>query len=151
MAAHDEPESQSEVIGAALDGAFFTVGVGASAGGLDALTALLEHATLERLALIVVQHLAPTHDSMLPVLLAKSTRAPIHVAEDGLRVEPGNVYVIPPNADLALLDGVLQVIAQTPHTGPRLPVDFFFRSLADDQGDRAIGIVMSGTGSDGTL
>src|SRR4051812_43270901 len=129
----------------------FVVGVGTSAGGLEALGALLDHLTLDRLALIVVQHLAPTHDSMLVQLLAKLTRVPVMAAEHGLRVEPRHVYVIRPNADLALLDGVLQVTPLATRPGPRLPINSFFRSLADDQGERAIGVILSGTGSDGAL
>jgi len=129
---------------------FFIVGVGASAGGLEALTALLGSIRLDGMAFVVVQHLAPRHDSLLPALLARTTSIAVTAAEDGMQVEPNKVYVIPPNSDLAILEGVLHVMtpprAAAPH-GPHLPVDYFFRSLAADQGTPAIGIVLSGTGS----
>jgi two-component system CheB/CheR fusion protein len=147
MPEHDEGGRTAQ----AMPGrAFFSAGVGMSAGGLEALGPLLAHATLDRIALIVVQHLAPAHESVLPALLSKSTSVPVLLAEDGMRIAPRHVYVIPPNADLAILDGVLQVMTPPTTTVPRLPIDFFLRSLADDQADRAIGIVLSGTGSDGT-
>ena len=133
---------------------FFIVGVGASAGGLEALTALLSSVKLDGMAFVVVQHLAPRHESLLPALLARTTSIAVVAAEDGMQVEPNQVYVIPPNSDLAILQGVLHVMtpprAAAPH-GPHLPIDYFFRSLADDQGTRAIGIVLSGTGTDGTF
>ncbi len=132
---------------------FFIVGVGASAGGLEALSAFLKGLNLDSMAVVVVQHLAPKYESVLPALLARSSGAKVLAVEDGMRVEPGRIYVIPPNADLAILRGVLHLM--TPPTGathgPRLPIDYFFRSLAEDQGSRSIGIVLSGTGSDGTF
>ncbi|HVY37255.1 MAG TPA: chemotaxis protein CheB [Polyangia bacterium] len=129
------------------------VGVGASAGGLEALTALLANLTLDSTAVIVVQHLSPAHETMLPALLARASTYKVALAKDGTAVAPNHVYVIPPNADLAILRGVLQTMplpANRPR-GPHLPVDYFFRSLADDQGSRAIGVVLSGTGTDGTF
>jgi two-component system, chemotaxis family, CheB/CheR fusion protein len=130
---------------------FFVVGVGASAGGLEALGALVRHVTLETMAFIVVQHLAPTHDSALPTLLSRSTPIEVLLAADGQTVEPNRVYVIPPNADLLIEGGVLRVISPQSTSGPRLPIDSFFRSLAADQGSRAVGVILSGNGSDGTL
>jgi two-component system CheB/CheR fusion protein len=130
---------------------FFVVGVGASAGGLEALGALVRHLTLDSMAFIVVQHLAPTHDSALPTLLSRSTPIEVLLATDGQMVAPNHVYVIPPNADLLIEDGVLRVISPQSTSGPRLPIDSFFRSLAADQGSRAIGVILSGNGSDGTL
>jgi two-component system CheB/CheR fusion protein len=130
---------------------FFVVGIGASAGGLEALEALIEHVPLDSMAFIVVQHLAPQHESALPQLLGRSGRLEVVLAVDGMTIEAGRVYVIPPNADLAVMHGVIRVITPPrPHV-PRLPIDFTFRSLADDQGPNAIGVVLSGTGTDGTF
>jgi two-component system CheB/CheR fusion protein len=133
---------------------FFIVGIGASAGGLEALTALLGNIKLDCMAFVVVQHLAPKHESFLPALLSRTSNIKVVAAVDGTQVEPNKVYVIPPNSDLAILQGMLHVMSP-PRTGgvhgPHLPVDYFFRSLAADQGPRSIGIVLSGTGSDGTF
>src|SRR5258705_2414329 len=130
---------------------FFVVGIGASAGGLEALSELVKHAPLDKMALVVVQHLAPHHESILPQLLARSTKVEVLAAADGMPAEPNHVYVIPPNSDLAVLHGILRVVP--PHTDgrPRLPIDYFFRSLAQDKGPAAIGVILSGTGTDGTL
>ena len=133
----------------------FIVGVGASAGGLEALNGLLSHVKLDSMAFVVVQHLAPRYESLLPALLGRNSNIKVVAAEDGTPVEANKVYVIPPNADLAILEGVLHVMSPprsiTHTSGPHLPVDYFFRSLAADQGPRSIGIVLSGTGSDGTF
>ena len=130
----------------------FVVGIGASAGGLEALASLIANLTLDSMSFVVVQHLSPEHESALPTLLSRSSRAVTVVgAVDGVKVEANHVYVIPPNADLGILDGRLQVITPPTLPHPRLPIDYFFRSLAADQGARAIGVVLSGTGSDGTL
>jgi len=106
------------------------------------------------MAFVVVQHLAPKHESFLPALLSRTSNIKVIAAADGTHVEPNKVYVIPPNSDLAILQGVLHVMSPprtaTPH-GPHLPIDYFFRSLAADQGTRSIGIVLSGTGTDGTF
>ena len=130
------------------------VGIGASAGGLEALSALLKNVALDSMAFVVVQHLAPKHESFLPALLSRVSNIKVDVAADGTAVQPNRVYVIPPNADLAVLRGVLHVMTP-PHDdgghGSHRPVDYFFRSLAEDLGPRAIGIVLSGTGSDGTF
>ena len=128
------------------------VAIGASAGGLEAfrelLLALPDHTGL---AFIFIQHLDPKHASMLSELLAKSTRMPVLQVKDQMRVEPNKVYVIPPNVGMRLSDGELQLTERTAGLGPHLPIDEFFRSLADDRGNRAIAVVLSGTGSDGTL
>jgi two-component system CheB/CheR fusion protein len=135
------------------DPEFFIVGVGASAGGLEALTAFLKGLALDAMAVVIVQHLSPDHESMLPVLLSRSSTAAVVVVKDGMRVEPGRIYVIPPNANLAILQGTLHLMPPPVGAahGPRLPIDYFFRSLAADRGARSIGIVLSGTGSDGTF
>ena len=132
-------------------GAFTVVGVGASAGGLEALGELIGNVATDSVAIIVVQHLAPHHESLLTQLLARSSRLAVVTATDGMRLEPNHVYVTPPNAHLALLHGVLRVLSPLDANGPRSPVDYMFRSLAEDQGHSAIGIVLSGTGTDGTF
>ncbi|GAC1602683.1 MAG: chemotaxis protein CheB [Myxococcales bacterium] len=134
---------------AALD--FFVVGVGASAGGLEALAALVRSIPPDRMSFVVVQHLSPNRESMLTELLARQSTIQVLTAENGMRVARNHVYVIPPNADLSLDRGVLHLHRPEAARGPRHPVDSFFRSLARDQGARAIGVVLSGTGTDGTL
>ena len=147
-----EPEPEPEPIEAArAPGTLVVVGIGASAGGLEALGELVQHAPLGPMAFIVVQHLAPHHESLLPQLLARSTKLTVVAAVDGTTLEGGHIYVSPPNANLAVLHGTLRLITPPDTHGVRLPIDFLFRSLADDQGSRAIGIVLSGTGTDGTF
>jgi chemotaxis methyl-accepting protein methylase/signal transduction histidine kinase/chemotaxis response regulator CheB len=129
------------------------VGVGASAGGLEAFSELLLHIAGHDhgMALVLIQHLDPTHTSFLREALVKTTKLPVQQAEDGLRVEPGHVYVIPPNTSLGIRDGRL-TLAPRP-LDPKvkhLPIDAFFRELAAERGGRAIGVVLSGTASDGT-
>jgi two-component system, chemotaxis family, CheB/CheR fusion protein len=135
-----------------LDGSFFIVGIGASAGGLEAIEAFLHQLPPQSgLAFIVVQHLDPTHKGMMVELLARATTMKVSQVKDRSRVEPNHVYVIPPNTDLSILHGVLHLLAPLAPRGLRLPIDFFFRSLAADQKTRGIGVVLSGMGSDGTL
>ncbi|MGH2820102.1 MAG: chemotaxis protein CheB, partial [Actinomycetota bacterium] len=127
------------------------VGIGASAGGLEAFSQLLRALPADTgMAFVLVQHLDPTHESRLPEVLARTTAMPIGTVTGGLRVEPDRVYVIPSNADLTIEGGVF---ALTPRAGVdrHTPIDHFFRSLAQEQEGRAIGVVLSGTGSDGTL
>ena len=127
------------------------VGIGASAGGLEAFTQLLGALPVDTgMAFVLVQHLAPQHESMLTALLSHATALAIQEARDGMRLEPNHVYVIPPNTNLAVLHGRLSLMPRTEARGQHLPVDFFFRSLAADQKGRAIGVVLSGTASDGT-
>jgi len=129
----------------------FVVGIGASAGGLEALGELVKHVPMDKMAFVVVQHLAPHHDSVLPQLLSRTSKAKVQTATDGIPAEPNHVYVIPPNTDLALLHGSLRLIPPSGGERPRLPIDYFFRSLAQDKGSLAIGVILSGTGTDGTL
>lgn len=130
----------------------FVVGIGASAGGLEALASLIASLTLDSMSFVVIQHLSPDHESALPTLLSRSSSVvSVVAATDGTLLQANHVYVIPPNANLGILDGRMQVISPPALPHPRLPIDFFFRSLAADQGARAIGVVLSGTGSDGTL
>ena len=128
---------------------FPIVGFGASAGGLEAFTQVLKHLPAETgMGFVLVQHLDPKHASMLTGLLAKATRMTVLEVKDRMRVEPDHVYVIPPNANMAILHGVLNLM---PRGDSRMPVDFFLHSLALDQGSKAIGVILSGTASDGTL
>ena len=134
--------------------AFPVVGIGASAGGLAAFEAFFSGMPVDidpGMAFILVQHLAPDHKSLLTELIQHSTRMPVVEVEDGMTVKPNCVYIIPPNCDMAFINGTLQLLEPFSQRGLRLPIDFFFRSLAQDQRERAIGIVLSGTGSDGTL
>ena len=134
------------------DRAFPIVGIGASAGGLEAVSQLLEHLDADTgLAFVLVQHLDPTHPSLLSSLLARRSPIPVVEATDGLEVAPNHVYVIPPNHTLAILRGVLHLLPRTETRGRHMSVDYFFRSLADDQGARAVGVVLSGADSDGSL
>ena len=130
------------------------VAVGASAGGLAAVQQFLAGipaGTETGLAFVLVQHLDPDHKSMLKGLLEKGTHLGVEVAEDGVEVRAERLYINPPSKELALLAGRLRLVEPRVVHGVRLPIDAFFRSLADDRGERAIGIVLSGTGSDGTL
>jgi two-component system, chemotaxis family, CheB/CheR fusion protein len=128
------------------------VGLGASAGGLEALQQFLANVPpASGLAYIVVQHLDPTHKAMLTELLQRSTAMPVHEATGSMRVIPDAVYVIPPSTELTLVGGRLHLAEPTQPRGRRLPIDVLFSSLARDQGERAIGVVLSGMGSDGTV
>ena len=103
------------------------------------------------MAFVLIQHLDPTHESLTAELLGKHTRMSVVQVTDEMRVEPNHVYVIPPKKYLTISGETLQLTEQVERRGVRVPIDFFFRSLADDQQERAIGIILSGTGSDGTL
>jgi two-component system CheB/CheR fusion protein len=132
--------------------AFPIVGIGASAGGLAAFEAFfsgLPAAVETGMAFVLVQHLAPDHKSLLAELVQRYTAMPVFEVEDGMVVRPNCVYIITPNHDMAFINGTLQLLEPTAPRGQRLPIDFFFQSLATDQRERAIGIVLSGTGSDG--
>ncbi|HLX07665.1 MAG TPA: chemotaxis protein CheB [Thermoanaerobaculia bacterium] len=128
---------------------FPIVGVGASAGGLDAFRQLLQAlSAAPGIALILVPHLEPHHQSHLAELLARVTPLPIGEVADGMRVEPNRIYVLPAAFFIAIADGVLRL---TPRAGKRLPIDFFLSTLAESHRERAVGVILSGTGSDGTL
>ncbi|WP_024327979.1 chemotaxis protein CheB [Thioalkalivibrio sp. AKL19] len=127
------------------------VGIGASAGGLVALEEFLHRIPADGgMACIVVQHLDPTQKGLLPELLQRVTDMPVCAAEQGMRIEPGHVYVIPPNTELTLVGTTLHLAEPAEPRGMRLPVNILFSSLASGQGERAIGVVLSGMGSDGT-
>jgi two-component system, chemotaxis family, CheB/CheR fusion protein len=133
-------------------GSFPIVGIGASAGGLEALEEFLRHVPARSgLAFVVVQHLDPTQKGLLPELLQRATGMPVRQIKDRTRVQPDSVYVIPPNTDLSILRGVLHLLAPASPRGLRLPIDGFLRALAADQREQSIGILLSGMGTDGTL
>ncbi|PKI15833.1 chemotaxis protein CheB [Colwellia sp. 12G3] len=128
------------------------VGIGASAGGLEALEDFFSHVpTPCGIAFVVIQHLDPTHKSIMPELLQRITQMKVTQARNRLKVKPNCVYVTPPNKDLSILHGSLLLLEPVASRGLRLPIDFFFRALADDQHERAVGIILSGMGSDGTI
>jgi len=128
------------------------VGLGASAGGLEAFERFFRTLPADSgMAFVLVQHLDPGHASILPEILQRGTVMPVATAEDQMAVTPNRVYVIPPNRDMAIFHGTLQLSLPESPRGQRMPIDFFFRSLADEAGERAIGIILSGTGTDGTL
>jgi two-component system CheB/CheR fusion protein len=132
------------------DGAL-VVGVGASAGGLEAFSQLLQALPADSgLAIVFVQHLAPQHESALPALLGAKTRMPVAQATEGVKLEPNHVYVIPPNTRMGIIDSTLHLTPRQVET-QYSSIDYFLRSLADAYGHRAIGVILSGTASDGAL
>jgi two-component system CheB/CheR fusion protein len=138
----------------AVNERFPIVGIGASAGGLAAFETFFHNMPADAdpgMAFVLVQHLDPGHKSLLADLIRRCTGMRVFEVEDGMAVEPRCVYVIPPNREMALLNGSLQLLEPSVPRGHSLPIDFFFRSLAQDRHEQAICIVLSGTGSDGTL
>jgi hypothetical protein len=135
-----------------VDQSFPIGGIGASAGGLEALEIFLENVPVNcGMAFVIIQHLDPTRKGLMVELLQRSTPMPVLQVKDRVKVEPDCVYVIPPNRDLSILHGVLHLLEPMAPRGLRLPIDFFFRSLADDRQNSSIGVILSGMGSDGTL
>ncbi len=131
---------------------FPVVAVGASAGGLEAFTRLLQHLPADTgMAFVFIQHLAPQHPSMLASLLSRTTAMPVMEVQHGTRVQPDHVYIIPPNTLMGIADEVLDLKPRPEERGAPRPIDYFFRSLAVDQKGIAIGVVLSGADSDGAL
>ena len=144
--------ARQEKTGARSTAWFPIVGIGASAGGLEALEQFLGHVpTGSGLAFVIVQHLDPTHKGIMPELLQRATGMKVIQVKDRTKVRPDSVYVIPPNKDMSILHGVLHLLEPAAPRGLRLPIDFFLRSLALDQQEHSIGVILSGMGSDGTL
>ncbi|MCK9619833.1 MAG: PAS domain-containing protein [Methylobacter sp.] len=145
LSAHPENQSQQSTD-------FPIVGIGASAGGLEALEQFFRHIPANTgMAFVLISHLDPSHASILTEILQRTTTMPVAEAEDQMQARPNCVYVIPPNRDMSIFHGALQLsIPAMPH-GQRMPIDSFLRSLAEDQSEKAIGIILSGTGTDGTL
>ena len=128
------------------------VGIGASAGGLEAFEAFFTAMPADAgIAFVLVSHLDPTHVSIMPELIRKRTKMQVLQIKDGMRVQADTVYVVPPNQDLSILNGVLQLMEQSKPRGANLPIDGFLQALARDQGANATAIIFSGTGNDGTL
>jgi two-component system CheB/CheR fusion protein len=131
---------------------FPIVGLGASAGGLEALEQFLGNVPAgSGMAFVIVQHLDPTRKGIMPELLQRATGMKVFQVKDRTLVRPECVYVIPPNKDLSILHGILHLLEPAAPRGLRLPIDFFLRALAQDQQERSIGVILSGMGSDGTL
>ena len=131
---------------------FPIVGIGASAGGLDAFEKFFTNMPPDTgMAFVLVQHLDPTHKSILSELIKRYTGMKVREVEDGMQVQPNSIYVIPPNRYMGILHGRLHLLEPTALPGHRTPIDYFFRTLAEDQKENAICIVLSGTGTEGTL
>jgi two-component system CheB/CheR fusion protein len=134
------------------DADFPIVGIGASAGGLEAFEQFFTHMPPDAdIAFVLVQHLDPTHKSILSDLLRSFTRMVVREVRDGMKVEPNSIYVIPPNADMAILRGHLHLMEPSAPRGMRQPIDFFFRSLSEDRKEHGICMVLSGSGTEGTV
>src|SRR5262245_19308766 len=145
-------DSNRPVQDAAASSVFPIVGIGASAGGLEAIQELLRALPSDTgMAFVIVQHLSPTHSSMLAEILSRSTRMGVVVAQGELTVEPNHTYVIPPAHTIGIANGVLSLSTRSESGGQHRPIDRFFSALAEDRGHQAIGVVLSGTGTDGTL
>jgi two-component system, chemotaxis family, CheB/CheR fusion protein len=140
----DEPEENKND--------FLVAAIGASAGGIEAFTELISNVPPDTdMAFVLVQHLDPTHHSMLAELFSKKTEICVKEVADGMKVEPNNVYVIPPNATMSISNHTLQLGPREESHGVHMPIDRFMRTLAEEQGNRAIGVILSGSGTDGTL
>jgi two-component system, chemotaxis family, CheB/CheR fusion protein len=132
--------------------AFYIVGIGASAGGLEAISEIISTIPLSsRLSFLVVQHLDPSRRSLLPDILTKHTAMPVVEATEGMAIEAGHVYVIPPNARMRVAQRRINLQPRLDVLGPPMPIDDLLESLASDQGANAIGVILSGSGSDGAL
>src|SRR5215813_1985359 len=131
---------------------FCIVGIGASAGGIEATTQLLRAVPADTgLAFVLIQHLDPSHHSMLTEILARATSMPVQEVTENMAVDPNHVYVIPPASDLTISGGTLIPSRRRESRGQHRPIDLFLRTLAEDQGHKAIGVILSGSATDGTL
>jgi two-component system CheB/CheR fusion protein len=131
---------------------FPIVGLGASAGGLEALEAFFSHMPHDSgIGFVIIQHLSPKHKSIMGRLLAKNTQMKVLEIEDGMKVKPEHVYLNPPSKDVILINGALQLMDPVKTGGINLPIDSFFRSMAEEMGEKAICVILSGTATDGTL
>jgi two-component system CheB/CheR fusion protein len=130
---------------------FLIVGIGASAGGLEALEQFFGSVPKNcGMAFVVIQHLDPNYVGIMPELLQRTTEMKVVQVTDYLQVKPNHVYVIPPNKTMSVLNGFLHLFEPVESRGLRLPIDYFFRSLAEDQREKSIGVILSGMGSDGS-
>ncbi|MFW6276359.1 MAG: chemotaxis protein CheB [Bacteroidota bacterium] len=141
-----------EFQGAEKSRGFNIVGVGASAGGLEALASFFGSMPANTgMAFVVVQHLSPDYKSLMVELLSRHTKMNVYRAEDGMEVQPDSVYLIPPKKNMTIFHGKLYLSEHSHDMGLNLPIDKFLRSLAEDMGEKSIAVILSGTGSDGTL
>jgi len=128
----------------------YYIAIGASAGGLEAIEQFITNMPEKNsFGIIIIQHLSPDYKSMMVEILSKKTAIPVHKSEDGMLVEPGNIYLIPPKKNLTISNGRLVLNEPNYMGGVNFPIDLFLRSLAEDQGEKAIAVILSGTGSDG--
>ncbi|WP_052700799.1 chemotaxis protein CheB [Methylocucumis oryzae] len=129
----------------------YIVGIGASAGGLEAIEAFFKHMpNIAGLSFVVIQHLSPHYKSLMAELLSKHTRMPVKRIEDGMVIEPDCIYLITPSKNVTVFHNKLLLVEQDHSKNINLPIDLFLRSLAEDAREKAVGIILSGTGSDGT-
>jgi two-component system CheB/CheR fusion protein len=131
---------------------FLVATIGASAGGIEAFTEFLRHLPADTgISYVLIQHLDPKHHSILTELLSKESKMPVREVTNGIRLEPDNVYVIPPNTSMTMADQSLRLKPREDGPGRYMPIDHFMRSVAEQVGNRAVGVILSGSGSDGTL
>jgi two-component system CheB/CheR fusion protein len=143
---------QSESSPEQIENLFPVVGIGASAGGLQALNELFENLPPDLgMAYVIVQHLSPSHDSILPELLAAKTKMPVKQAKNGLQTQPDHVYVIPPNTFISIVDSKLKLSERVKTDGIHHSIDYFLNSLAPVYQSKAIAVILSGSGNDGTI
>jgi two-component system CheB/CheR fusion protein len=146
-----QASSASEIVQDRVTDRFPVVGIGASAGGLEAFTQLLRHLPIDTgMAFVLVQHLDPHHPSLLREILARTTAMPVHEAEEGMAIAPNQVYVIPPNVSMTIAKGQLHLTIRAKAHKTIKAIDTFFNSLAEEKGDNAIAVVLSGGDDDGT-
>ncbi len=147
-----EQESEEKAVGGPDEETLYIVGMGGSAGALEAFEQFFHNMPPSSgMAFVLIPHLDPTHKGVMPELLQRLTPMKVNQVRDGMKVQPNTVYVIPPNKDMAILHGKLQLLEPSAPRGLRLPIDFFFRHLAEDRKEKSIGIILSGMGTDGTL
>jgi two-component system CheB/CheR fusion protein len=149
---NSKPKGNSEKDSPAPSGQFLVAAIGASAGGIEAFSELLRNLQTDTgMAFVLIQHLDPKHHSILTELLSKESKMPVREVTNGMRLEPNHVYVIPPNTSMSVADHSLRLRPREDTPRGHMPIDAFMRSLAEQQGNRAVGVILSGSGSDGTL
>lgn len=149
---HALSKAQDNAVVLSKKSLFPVIGIGASAGGLEAFEQFFRNMPPENgMTFVLVPHLDPSHASILTDILQRVTVMPVIEAEDQIMLKPNHVYVIPPNRDMSIFQGALYLNVPEAPRGQRMPIDFFLRSLAEEQGENSIGVILSGTGTDGTL
>ncbi len=143
-------EKERNAMRGTYSGTFPVVGIGASAGGVESFSELLSYLPIDTgMSFVLIQHLAPKHESLLPAILSRVSKMPVKRAETDMVAKPNHVYVIPPNTNMGLINGVIKLLPRLESPSRHMPVDFFMRCLADDQNHLAIGVILSGADSDG--